>query len=201
VHWSQDPIIDAKPGGHYSWSVVGDDDVHKVFAFHGMYREVELGKKLVFSWEWLTLPIDGVEGPGVTLVTIQFLQSGVQELVFLMKRFRFGNWKADIPRYSSEGFAWALWERAYVVNTARGALLDYRALYTALANGRLAGAGLDVYWEEPIPTDDPLLALPNVIATPHVAGVTEQSYGEIADAVVANVERLRRGEPLLNRVA
>ena len=92
-------------------------------------------------------------------------------------------------------------EGAYLVNTARGALVDYRALHTALSNGRLAGAGLDVFWEEPIPTDDPLLALPNVIATPHVAGVTEQSYGEIADAVIANVERLRRGEPLLNRVA
>jgi phosphoglycerate dehydrogenase-like enzyme len=49
--------------------------------------------------------------------------------------------------------------------------------------------------------DDPLLALANVIATPHVAGVTDRSYGEIADAVVANIERLRRGEPLENRVA
>jgi phosphoglycerate dehydrogenase-like enzyme len=92
-------------------------------------------------------------------------------------------------------------EGAYLVNAARGALLDYRALYTALSNGRLAGAGLDVYWEEPICADDPLLALPNVIATPHVAGVTDRSYGEIADALAANIERLRRGEPLLNPVA
>jgi phosphoglycerate dehydrogenase-like enzyme len=92
-------------------------------------------------------------------------------------------------------------EGAYLVNTSRGALVDYRALRNALSNGRLAGAALDVFWEEPIPTDDPLLSLPNVIATPHVAGVTEQSYGEIADAVIANVERLRRGETLLNRVA
>ncbi len=83
---------------------------------------------------------------------------------------------------------------AYVVNAARGALVDYHALYAALSSGRLAGAGLDVYWEEPIPADDPLLALPNVIATPHIAGVTEESYGEIADAVASNIERLRRGE-------
>jgi len=90
---------------------------------------------------------------------------------------------------------------AYLVNAARGALLDYAALYSALSTGRLRGAALDVFWNEPIACDDPLLALPSVIATPHVAGVTEQSYTEIADAVVANIERIRRGESVLNRVA
>jgi phosphoglycerate dehydrogenase-like enzyme len=57
-----------------------------------------------------------------------------------------------------------------------------------------------VFWEEPIRRDDPLLALPNVIATPHVAGVTDNSYREIADAVAANIDRFRRGEKLLNQV-
>jgi phosphoglycerate dehydrogenase-like enzyme len=88
---------------------------------------------------------------------------------------------------------------ALLVNPARGALVDYHALHAALASGRLGGAGLDVYWHEPISPDDPLLALPNVIATPHVAGVTDGSYQEIAAAVVHNLERLRRGEPPLNR--
>jgi phosphoglycerate dehydrogenase-like enzyme len=87
---------------------------------------------------------------------------------------------------------------AYFVNTARGALVDYRALYSALSTSRLAGAALDVFWEEPIPAGDPLLALPNVIATPHIAGVTDRSYGDIADAVAENIERLHRGDPLLN---
>ena len=91
----------------------------------------------------------------------------------------------------------ALPKGAYVVNAARGGLLDYGAFYNALSNGHLAGAGLDVYWDEPISPDDPLLSLPNVIATPHVAGVTDQSYEEIAVAVAANIDRLRRGiEPL-----
>jgi phosphoglycerate dehydrogenase-like enzyme len=76
--------------------------------------------------------------------------------------------------------------------------VDYAALREALAAGRLAGAGLDVFWQEPIPPDDPLLAY-NVIATPHVGGVTDRGYGGIADAVAANVERLRRGEPPANR--
>jgi phosphoglycerate dehydrogenase-like enzyme len=89
----------------------------------------------------------------------------------------------------------------FLINVARGGLADYDALYAALASGHLAGAGLDVYWREPIAPDDPLLALPNVIATPHIAGVTDRSYNEIADAVSANIERLRRREPPLNRVA
>jgi phosphoglycerate dehydrogenase-like enzyme len=88
----------------------------------------------------------------------------------------------------------------YVVNAARGGLIDREAFLAALRDGHLAGAGLDVYWEEPISPDDPLLALPNVIATPHIAGVTDRSYDEIAVAVAKNLERLRRGEELIDSV-
>jgi phosphoglycerate dehydrogenase-like enzyme len=93
----------------------------------------------------------------------------------------------------------ALPRGAFLINPARGALVSYDALYAAVAVGRLGGVGLDVYWEEPIAPDDPLLRFPNVIATPHIAGITDRSYEEIADVVVENVERLRRGEPPLNR--
>ena len=82
---------------------------------------------------------------------------------------------------------------AYLVNIARGPVIDYDALLEALRDGRLAGAGLDVFWREPCDPDDPLFAY-NVIATPHVGGVTQESLQGIGDAVVRNIERLRRGE-------
>ena len=86
-----------------------------------------------------------------------------------------------------------------VVNVGRGPVVDHDALVAALRSGRLEGAGLDVFWHEPIDPADPVLA-ENVIATPHVGGVTTHAYRATALRFAANVERLRRGEPLENRV-
>lgn len=88
---------------------------------------------------------------------------------------------------------------ACLVNIGRGGLVDRAALHAALASGHLGGAGLDVFWQEPVPSGDPLLELPNVIATPHIAGATDHSYLSIASAIAVNLDRLRRGEPPLNR--
>jgi phosphoglycerate dehydrogenase-like enzyme len=84
----------------------------------------------------------------------------------------------------------------YVVNVARGPVLDREALLAALSDGRVAGAGLDVYWDEPVDPADPIFGH-NVVATPHIGGVTIEAYRAMGDVVVANVERLRRGEPVL----
>jgi phosphoglycerate dehydrogenase-like enzyme len=94
----------------------------------------------------------------------------------------------------------ALRPGAYVINVARGGVVNREALYEHLHSGHLAGAGLDVFWQEPLPTDDPILTLPNVIATPHVGGVTESSFGIIAEVIAENIERLRRGQSPLHRV-
>ncbi len=87
---------------------------------------------------------------------------------------------------------------ACVVNPARGGLVDEEALLAALDAGRLLGAGLDVFAQEPLPPASPLLAHRAVLATPHVAGATDVSYRGIARGVAENVGRLLRGEPLLS---
>lgn len=82
---------------------------------------------------------------------------------------------------------------AAVINVSRGAVIDESALLDALQTGRIAGAGLDVFVEEPVPPDHPLLALDTVVATPHVAGVTRQNYDAIAQVVAANIARVKQG--------
>ena len=89
---------------------------------------------------------------------------------------------------------------AVLVNTARGGLVDYDALYRALASGHLRGAGLDVFASEPVDPAHPLFQLRNVVFTPHVAWFTAETLGRGLGVFAENCRRLRDGEPLLNRV-
>ncbi len=84
---------------------------------------------------------------------------------------------------------------AYLVNTARGGIIDERALHAALSEGKLAGAGLDVFEKEPTPLDHPLLKLPNVLVAPHVAGVTRESVDRMAMTAVRNLLSVLDGTP------
>jgi D-3-phosphoglycerate dehydrogenase len=87
---------------------------------------------------------------------------------------------------------------AFFINTARGPLVDYRALHEALASGRLAGAMLDTFAVEPVPPDWPLLQLPNVTLTPHIAGASVRTVTFAADQAAEEVRRFLSGEPPLN---
>jgi D-3-phosphoglycerate dehydrogenase / 2-oxoglutarate reductase len=85
---------------------------------------------------------------------------------------------------------------AIFINTARGPMVDYDALYRALADGHLAGAGLETFAVEPPPPDLPLLHLPNVTLTPHIAGCSQESVGVAAEMVCSDLERWLGGQPV-----
>ncbi len=84
---------------------------------------------------------------------------------------------------------------AYLINTARGPLIDEPALAEALGSGGLAGAGLDVLSQEPPPPDHPLLGAPNCFITPHIAWATHSARRRLLDAAVENVRAFLAGQP------
>jgi len=88
-------------------------------------------------------------------------------------------------------------QTAFVVNVARGGVIDYEALLEALKNQQITGAGLDVFWQEPVDPNDPLFEH-NVIATPHIGGATDLSFKGIASKVAENIRRVGRAEMPIN---
>ena len=89
---------------------------------------------------------------------------------------------------------------AFVVNIARGGIVDEDALLERLRDGRIGGAALDVFDDEPLPADSPWWSEPNTLVTPHVAGLAPQYHAQTLDLVVENLTRLADGQPVLNEV-
>jgi glyoxylate/hydroxypyruvate reductase A len=85
-----------------------------------------------------------------------------------------------------------------LINVSRGAVIDQQALTAALATGRLGAATLDVFDREPLPPEDPLWALDNVLITPHMASIAIPATA--AAQIAENIRRLNQGEPVLHRV-
>jgi lactate dehydrogenase-like 2-hydroxyacid dehydrogenase len=90
--------------------------------------------------------------------------------------------------------------QAIIINTSRGTIIDEKALCRSLQEGRIAGAGLDVFEEEPFRTDNPLAALPNVVLTPHISAGTRDALKAKMRALFQNVQRFFQGVPMENEV-
>jgi glyoxylate reductase len=88
-----------------------------------------------------------------------------------------------------------LGEDGYVINIARGSVIDQNALVRALSDKTIAGAGLDVYAREPH-APDALTAFPNVVLTPHIGGHTVESHTAMQNCVIANLTAFFEGKPL-----
>ena len=85
---------------------------------------------------------------------------------------------------------------AVFINTARGVIVQQKALIDALEQKRISGAVLDVFWEEPLPANHPLLQMDNVVFTPHIAGSSADVVTHHSIMIVEDVERFIKGEPL-----
>jgi phosphoglycerate dehydrogenase-like enzyme len=85
---------------------------------------------------------------------------------------------------------------AYLINTARGPIVDEAALLETLAAKKIAGAGIDTYSHEPLPTDSPLRKLDNVVITPHLGYVTAENYKRIYAEMIDGIAGFLKGEPL-----
>lgn len=91
-------------------------------------------------------------------------------------------------------------KNAILINIARGGVVDQNALIESLANGQIAGAGLDVTDPEPLPEDSPLWGMPNVIITPHISAQSPQYMDRAINVIAENLRRFLADEPLLNEV-
>lgn len=138
----------------------------------------------VLAWSFHPKPLAGVE-----LVSLEALLSA-SDVISLHVRL-----SARTERMIGPHEFERMKPGAILINTARGAIVDEPALIDALSTGRLSGAGLDVFSTEPLPAGHPIATLPNVVLTPHSAGITPEALEAGLELAVANVASFLAGSP------
>lgn len=179
------------------WQItVGDDVEGKTLGILGLgklgQKVAAIGKTLgmqVQAWS-ANLTREACEAAGVAYASKDalFATSDVISIhLVLSERSRGLVARADLARMKPTG---------YLINTSRGPIVDEAALVEALQARRIAGAGLDTFSVEPLPLDDPLRRLDNVVLTPHLGYVTAQNYRRFYEDMVADIAGWLNGEPV-----
>jgi D-3-phosphoglycerate dehydrogenase len=138
------------------------------------------------------IPKERADELGVKLVDVETL---LRESDFVSIHSRAS--PDEKPQITAEHIA-MMKPTAYLINTSRGNNLDEQALYEALKNGKIAGAALDVYSEEPVDPSNPLLKLDNATLTPHIGGMTKEVPLRAAEIIAEDIARFLKGEKLRN---
>ena len=143
----------------------------------------------VIAWSENLTP-ERAEAVGVTWVSKQafFEQADILTIHLVLSERSRG-------LVDAEALGW-MKPSARLINTARGPIVDEPALVRALRSGRLAGAALDVYSDEPLPADHPFRRLPNVLATPHVGYVSEQNYRQFYQQMIEDIQAWANQTPV-----
>lgn len=136
------------------------------------------------------LPADAISKAGATPVTD--LDAAVREADFVT--IHCPKTQETVKLFDARRIG-LMKKTAFLINTARGGIVDEAALYDALTGGKLAGAGIDVFETEPATADNKLFALPNVIVAPHVAGVTVEAFDRMCVRAARNLLSVFDGNP------
>ena len=143
-----------------------------------------------------------VYDPYVDVQTIQSMGASSAMLSTLLFQSDFVSFHCKVSRETAQMIGQhelsLMKSSAYLINVARAAVINRDALIYTLRNGRIAGAALDVYDKEPLPKDDPLFSLPNVIMTPHIGGASLEVVAHHTNALVQGILNLIRNKKPIN---
>ncbi|MFC7141586.1 D-2-hydroxyacid dehydrogenase [Halosimplex aquaticum] len=185
----------SRPGWDDGWTVAGEQAC--VVGLGG------LGRGIVDRLTGLGMDVVGVRRsplpePGVDQVyTVDGLREAVADARFVVLAVPLTDATREL--IGAEELA-AMRQDAYLINVARGGVVDQLALVEALRDGEIAGGALDVFETEPLPEDSPLWAMDDVIVSPHCAAYTRDYYRHVAAILEESVRRIADGEDPVNRV-